>query len=660
MYPQIRSFALLLTAAITYSASLFAYKWEEIDPADFTLEKSTIDPEASIEILFSEVEVAQYYIDWSMRTSRRVRLRMKAFDENGVKDLTRWEIPLVEDSWLDDIEARTIKSDGRIIDLDKSTIYDTEVERSSRGKIKAKAFAFPDLEAGDIVDLYVELKSRGGDWWSFFSFDFEYPSRKSTFRIKPAEPDQFPFTHQIVWFNFPEADGKSKGGFYDFTRYNEPGYPNESFRVPDIQTRPTIVVYYIFEEPPSQKKFWVDTGKEYMTKTRQDFKGGGAMKKKVDELISGAGSDEEKLRRLYSYCTDEVKNRSYDWGEFSQTEQDEMKKNESANDTFNNGYGWPYDIRRLFGAMAREAGFEARWMGIADKQDLLFSPNYKYPFVLSDRMVAVQLGGDWKFFDPGNPCLPFGTLAAGYSDIDGLVADPKKETFVHTPSLDHTQSTVNRESKFKVDENGTLSGSVETRYTGYYAVQKRQELESKTKEEREKMVRNEVSDVLPRASLSEIRFENEREPDQDLVLSYELEVPEYAEVAGQRMFVQPSVFNRGKDALFKEETRKTDVMFPFPGTRSEKLTMRLPDGYEVETGQSPEPFAVDGICSYNAAIAMANGKPFFQYTRSFSIQHCLFPAKAGELFNKVYATMQVQDGYALTFRKTAEETASVE
>ena len=62
----------------------------------------------------------------------------------------------------------------------------------------------------------------------------------------------------------------------------------------------------------------------------------------------------------------------------------------------------------LFGAMAIAAGFEVRIARLSDRSDVFFDPSFANSYFMNTFDVAVKVGNQWRFFDPGNRYVPFG------------------------------------------------------------------------------------------------------------------------------------------------------------------------------------------------------------------------------------------------------------
>ena len=87
-----------------------------------------------------------------------------------------------------------------------------------------------------------------------------------------------------------------------------------------------------------------------------------------------------------------------------------MKENKSSTDTLKRGYGSAHDIRILFAALANAAGFEARCAMLGDRGLFFFDQKNTSLFFMQATRVAVRVGNDWKFYDPGDSHLPCGML----------------------------------------------------------------------------------------------------------------------------------------------------------------------------------------------------------------------------------------------------------
>src|SRR5205823_14799174 len=131
------------------------------------------------------------------------------------------------------------------------------------------------------------------------------------------------------------------------------------------------------------------------------------------------------------------------------------------------------DIDYLFAALATAAGFEARMARVGDRGDTFFDPSFADDYQLQSYDIAIKVGNDWRFFDPGSTYVPFGMLRWQEEGQQALVCNPTGAVFVRTPLSQPEKSLVKHTGKFLLREDGTLEGDVQIEYTGHFAVEQK-------------------------------------------------------------------------------------------------------------------------------------------------------------------------------------------
>jgi hypothetical protein len=77
------------------------------------------------------------------------------------------------------------------------------------------------------------------------------------------------------------------------------------------------------------------------------------------------------------------------------------------------------------------------------------------------------------------------------------------------------------------------------------------------------------------------RFEGLQSTDGTLIAVYDAEVPNPPSSAGSRLMLPTSIFERA-DSPFQHEKRKHPVYFSYPYQVLDNVTLRMPDGMEIE------------------------------------------------------------------------------
>lgn len=133
---------------------LSAVDWEPISEAQLALEEPRLDPEADSEALFWRVWLTDHLLGGQQpQTIEEQYLRIKIFTERGVENQSTIDLVSVSgERRIGDLRARTIKPDGRIIDLEKNSVFERTVAKASGYTAKTKAFSMPGVEPGDIIE----------------------------------------------------------------------------------------------------------------------------------------------------------------------------------------------------------------------------------------------------------------------------------------------------------------------------------------------------------------------------------------------------------------------------------------------------------------------------------------------------------------------------
>src|SRR5260221_14609332 len=79
-------------------------------------------------------------------------VRMKIFDGKGKEKAATIDIPFSEKISIMYVKGRTIKADGTEVALKSDSVYERDLVRTGRTRLKGKSFAMPGVEPGAIVE----------------------------------------------------------------------------------------------------------------------------------------------------------------------------------------------------------------------------------------------------------------------------------------------------------------------------------------------------------------------------------------------------------------------------------------------------------------------------------------------------------------------------
>ena len=123
--------------------------WLPVSPKELEMKKGQVEPDADAEAIFWEVRIDD---SDSSNLSKKHYVRVIIFTERGREKYSKVDIPFIKGVKIKDVMARVIKPDGSIIELAKTDIFEREITKTDKIKIKAKSFAVANIEPGVIFE----------------------------------------------------------------------------------------------------------------------------------------------------------------------------------------------------------------------------------------------------------------------------------------------------------------------------------------------------------------------------------------------------------------------------------------------------------------------------------------------------------------------------
>ncbi len=644
-----REFLALICFLLASVPALAGDEWRPIDPAHLALKAPVVESDADAEVIFWDVQV-DFSVD---KTVFANYVRIKIFTERGKELMGKVELPYSSRNKIEDVAGRTIKADGAIVELKKESIFDDTLVKLRRTRISAKTFAMPAVEPGVIIEYrWRETRHNSAGAFARLVFQRDIPIRLIKYTIKTASGTSLRFRGK--GFNMANTPmTQEKDGRFSFTMANVHAFHDEPNMPPADQVRSWMLAYY----QPSLFVLPIDFDRVVFDETRSKMKVDDDIRRAAQAAIGGASTQDQKLERLFDFCKTRIKNINDDASGLTGDDLAKLKENKTAADTLKRGTGTGQDIDFLFGALANAAGFDARLARLADRGDIFYVPNeYDYfvnLYFLRASNIAVWVGDSWKFFDPAGRYIPFGMLRWQEEGVKALIADPVQTVIVSTPVSTSEKSIQKRSAKLRLSEDGTLEGDVRVEYTGHFAIEKKEENDDESEEQREKSLRDMIKRRMSAAELSNIHVENVADPAKPFVYSFHIRAPGYAQRTGKRLFLQPGFFEKGVGALFSAGERKHAVYFHYSWMEEDRVTIDLPAGFALDNADSPEPFGASNVFDYKVKISVVGDAEALQYERRFRLDGLLFPAAGYNGLKQLFDAVYKSDNHTITLKQNA-------
>jgi hypothetical protein len=643
---------LVLVSAITSfgrrSVPAVDEQWRPVDPAELAQKTPIVEPDADAEALFWDIR-----IDDAGRNDLVLSnyIRIKIFTERGRDKQSKVSIQFLNGTKIKDVAARIIKPNGSITELANTDVVEQTVVKISGLKLRSKNFVLPGIEPGAIIEYkWQEVILGAGANNMRLQFQREIPIQSVTYHIKPAD---WSSSFEIYPFNMPAPEfQKENDGFEYITVTKLPAFHEEPFMPPEENVRSWALVKYHSDRRPLLR--YEEMAKDYNYYWQPSLKVDDDIKRKSAEIVAGATTPEEKLEKIFVFCRANIKNTDDKTLGFTSEQIESLKENKKPADTLKRGVGPGIDINLLFAALANAAGMEARVALLPSRSERFFNRTLLIPGALSSSAIAVCVGENWKFFNPGVRYINPGMSNWQVEGVDALIVD-KTPTWVTTPMSTPEKSKETRVGTLSLDENGTLEGDVSIEYTGHLAVGRKVLNDDDSPNQREENLKAAVKARLSSAELSNIVIENVTDPSNPFIYKYHIKIPEYAQRTGKRLFLQPAFFEKGLAALFASSKRRYEIYFPFAWSEEDRVVISLPKGYEPDKPEAPAPINAGGVCRYLVKMESAKDAGTLVYTRSFSFgndQLLLFPAEGYDQIKRLFDQLNKSDNYTVAIKQS--------
>lgn len=668
-------FCVALCVASLLSFSVFAgdeQVWRPIEQTDLALKEPRVEKDADAEAIFWEVRLDDSSSD---ELAMNHYVRVKIFTERGREKFSKIDVPFVKGIKVKNVMARVIKADGSIVELKKEDVFEREIIKADGFKVKAKSFAVPGIEPGVIVEYrYREVIDDGRAVGMSLVLQRDIPIQNLSYYYKPYTKKEPTFQ------NYPSSNDtkfvKDKNGYYLASRTNVPAFKQEPRMPPADQVRPWMLLQgmdfnitgfsnggfsFVIKDPSNPTQYWGSVSAQRAGFTRLIGKPANDVKKAAADITGTAATPDEKLKKLYEFCQAQIRNVSFD-RTITDEERKKLSPNKTVSDVLKRKTGTARDIDLLFGSMASALGLEARPAFSGNRSRIFFKPEMTNEYFIHFAAIAVKVGENWKFYNPGTPFLPYGSLVWYEEDVWAMVVGESNYQWVRTPMSGYEKTVVKRTGKFKLLEDGTLEGDAEIKYTGHFDIAYKLENADDTPVQREDSFKEEIKNRITNAELSNIVIENVADQVKPLTYKFKVKIPNYAQKTGKRLFLQPNFFEFGSQPVFQTTTRKNDVYFSYPWAENDDITIELPAGFVVESGDSPGLTAdAQKISSNSIDIKINKEARTIVYNRKFHFgggDNVLFPVSSYSALKGLFDAFHKADTHSLALKQEAATAAA--
>lgn len=606
---------------------------------DVTKAKSLIDGSAPAEILYRSIH---FRLDYNTGTLvKTYNYRIKVYNKDKADDWLNLEIPLYENGnrreTLDKIRATTYNyENGKVVGqkVENSSQYKSKENKN----VSIKKFAFPAVKNGSVLEYNYIVNSPFIYAIPQIFVDLDIPTVYSEYVLE--HPQNISYNINYTGSLMPKHRIVKEDVLYGvnsktfrFGYENLRGFQKEKFvkNSNNFRTKISAEVNSTYTENQGRDGYRPEVGglTKYSTsweniKDRlladEDF--GGELKKtkfvkeQLPASISELKDDMAKADEIFKLVQ-----KNYNWNNERGIYTDKGFKNLVATKLGNAA-----EINLFLIAMMREAGLDANPLLISTVDNGML--NIAVPKVtdLNFVIAAVKSGGQYLLYDATSKQSSRDDLPPNDWNEYGIYMSKAKA--LQLQIFNNTMSHNNLQIVAKINNDGTVSGSYNDTDTGAFAMNAKKKYDEDAEKYKKQYKENFSTDF---SNINSKVLDNGHFQSDMTFASNNL-----MDVVGKKIIVNPLLFLvHNSNAFDQTEPRQFPVEFISPITRTKKVVLGIPEGYEVESmPKSSKIKTQDNEIEYSY-IVEKNGKNI-EVTSTTKIASSNYPKEYYAAFKQVW------------------------
>src|SRR5215467_9463198 len=377
---------------------------------------------------------------------------------------------------------------------------------------------------------------------------------------------------------------RDNGGDKALELTNVSPFESEEFMPPENNFKPTVIFFTGRLGKVDVDKEWLDIGKVYFDFYERLMAADHGVKEAAMKAIGAETDPAMRLHKIYDRVQ-QLRNLTFERSRTADERKAEhIQRNTNVADVLAHGYGDSEELTVLFVAMARSAGFDASVVMVPDRKRQFFVHDWTSRRQIDNRIAAVNLNGKDVYLEPGTRFCPYGFVRWNHTEIDALKLDRKGGQFVKAPSMGYDKSVTHREAQVELSQDGTLKGAIVLEFKGAEALEHRLDAIDRDEAGRKKDLEDELKLWLPTGTVVKMAIaQGWEDGDAPLVARFDVEVPNYATLAGKRLLIPAFLFQSKENQAFAHAQRKYPLYFPYPFTDNDTVTLQVPSGFAPES-----------------------------------------------------------------------------
>ena len=644
--------ALCLLAIPSYGQKL--YRFGKFDQAQLEMTEDEVFPDAEALVLLSDgYSHMMVQPGAGIRMRNNYHIRIKILKQSGF-DYAEIEIPYFREGGgqiLSNIKASTfnLTESGKMIEqkLDRKSFFEEE----KPGGLIIKKFTFPNVKEGTIIEYQYSITG-GIAYPPTWYFQRSIPTKRTrhSFKVPNGFFYQPMMLGEVANLRREEKSAPSEVIGTDneviYTGTDVPGMKDEAY-VLNMRNYFGRIRYQLksinvpgYAETVGST--WAEIAQQY-----REYSGFGGVafnktlgRRVLDRALSTRGEDDDKLATVYAYCRFNTNQGSY----FSEYTNVSASTLPGGKEPLTSGA-----VNLMLVAGLRAAGYQAFPVIVSTRANGALQSFFPDDAQFNHVLAYVKLDEGYILMDAvsegyGPDMLPWHDLNTGSQGM--LISSSGYEWIPLAPKYTGKH---NCNATLKLSADGTLSGKLSFTEKGYSGASARIAY-MEVDEDPRKCAMDYFIDTENEIEVTEIEVNGEKEITAPFKMKFQMETDGFVQTAGDRMYIQPMLFEQFSDNPFKAEKRTYPVDFGYARNNSYMLNLEIPEGYVIEESPQPVRISTPDQSATFVFNVMAMGNRV-QLISQMQLNKSQYLSKEYEALRQLYDMMVQKHGEQIVLRK---------
>jgi len=590
----------LLSVSLVYPQSK---KFGKVSKLELKESTCTLDSTANASILYKE---RKSHFDFRKESGfilvEDYFIRIKIYNKEGF-DWATYSIPIYHNGRASE---KVTKLKAYTFNLDHGKIIKTQLSKKNIFKEKTnkfydqKKFTMPNIKPGSVIDIKYTFETPFTEEMNDFIIQEDIPTKEVFFKINipefygyrplvkgylPINIDQSIHEKSLTFFEIARSGGEGLSTVQHSTNayeinYQEIVYKINKTNIPALKDEPysgninnyrsAVLMELLYLKFPNQPKkilsaTWEDVAKETFRhpKFGPQLKKNNYLKNDLKAFINLP--EQEKLKKIFEFIKNKIKwNKEYGY-----------LVDKGVAKAYKNGIGNVAEVNLNLINMLNAAGLDASPVLISTVNHgiPLFPTRTGFNYVIA----AVKTPNGLTLLDATDKNSISNVLPERDLNFQGRLIHKNgdSEEIYLFPDF-YSNKVRNINVNFTTEEE--LEGFFIDQTDNYFAMQKRNSIETIAKEEIEKW----FEEKYPELEITTSRIKNIENIYKPIKETVKFETDNFVEEIGDKIYLLPLLTWRFESNPFKSKERKFPVFLNFPHVISNTVNLSIPDNFIIE------------------------------------------------------------------------------